>query len=157
MKRNFEAGNRAVFGDILKATTLEQRAWIGAIVLAYNAAEGELHKLTGASLGIIGIGPPYSVTSRINGTDGLIGIIHGTVTAMALSAEHAKLFNTTLSDSQNLRVNETRSFTLNCPIRVLKPELLQENAASNKMFFYRLRHLRAYIGGLPSSKRNSII
>ena len=67
--------SRAVFGDILKATTVEQRAWIGAVVLAYNKAESGLHKLTGTCLGYVGLGISYAVTSRINGTDGLIAII----------------------------------------------------------------------------------
>lgn len=98
MKRKFEPKSRAVFGDILKATTVEQRAWIGAVVLAYNKAEHGLHNLTGLCLGYIGLGLSYAVTSRINGTDGLIAIIYGAVASLQLSEDQSKLFNAALSE-----------------------------------------------------------
>jgi hypothetical protein len=97
VKRKSEAKDRAVIGDILSATTAEQRAWIGAVALAYNEMQRELHKLAGSCLGFIGIGPAYNVTSRINGTDGLLAIISGAVIAIEIPEEQAKLFNTALS------------------------------------------------------------
>lgn len=95
MKRKPEVKSSAKFGDILQATTLEQRAWIGAVVLAYNEAEGALHKLAGSCLGYIGIGPTYTITARINGTEGLIAIIKQAVDGLKLSAD---LFNATLAE-----------------------------------------------------------
>lgn len=97
MKRPLKPGNSAVFGDILTATTVEQRAWIGAVVLAYTEAERSLHELAGCCLGFVGIGPAYSVTSRINGTDGLVAIISQAATALGLPEVQAKLCNTALS------------------------------------------------------------
>jgi hypothetical protein len=98
MKRKFEAGNRAVFGDVLKATTLEQRAWIGAVVLIYNETEAGLHKLAGSCLGIIGIGDPYAVTARVNGSLGLVAIVFEVADALQLAEIQSSLFKAALSE-----------------------------------------------------------
>jgi hypothetical protein len=39
MRRKSEAKSGARFGDILEETSIEQRAWIGAVARAYNHAE----------------------------------------------------------------------------------------------------------------------
>src|SRR5262249_12676774 len=96
MKRKAETKNSAVFGDILQATSAEQRAWIGAVVLAYNQAEISLHKLVGSSLGFIALGPTYTVTARINGTEGLVVIIEQAITAISLSDEQKQIFTVSL-------------------------------------------------------------
>lgn len=94
MKRKPGARTGARLGDILQATTIEQRAWIGAVALAYNDAEGLLHRLAGACFGMFG--RPYSFTSRINGTDGLIAIIEETVASMGMADDILKLFRASL-------------------------------------------------------------
>jgi hypothetical protein len=100
MKRKSERGSGARYGDILQATSVEQRSWIGAVILAYNDTERALHKLVGTCIGHGG----YSVTSRINGTDGLIAIAHEAVVAMALSEAIASLFNISLSGFAELKI-----------------------------------------------------
>lgn len=96
IKRKSEGGSGARFGDILEATSIEQRAWIGAVVLAYNDAESALHRLAGACLQYAG--PYYSVTSRINGTDGLIAIIQEAVASIGMPQPTAELFNITIAN-----------------------------------------------------------
>jgi hypothetical protein len=96
MKRKSATRSGARLGNILEATTLEQRAWIGAVALAYNDAEHVLHRVVGACLEYAG--PFYSVTSRINGTDGLIALVHESAAAMGLSQHVAKIFSVTLSE-----------------------------------------------------------
>lgn len=98
MKRRPEDNPSATFGNILKATSTEQRASIGAVVLAYNEAQSELHKLAGSAFAFVSIGPAYAVTSRINGTDGLIQIIKQAVEALQLPEEQSKLFDAALSE-----------------------------------------------------------
>jgi hypothetical protein len=96
MKRKSETKSAARLGDILQATSIEQRAWLGAVALAYNDAEAGLHRVAGACFDYPG--PNYSVTSRINGTDGLVAIIGGAVTAMGLPDPTKKLFSKTLAE-----------------------------------------------------------
>ncbi len=98
MKRPSEETNRAVFGDILKATTIEQRAWIGAVVLIFNETETGLHKLAGSCLGIIGIGDPYAVTARVNGSLGLVAIVFEVAAALQLAELQSSLFKAALSE-----------------------------------------------------------
>jgi hypothetical protein len=96
MKRKSEAKSGGRFGDILQSTSLEQRAWIGAVALAYNDAESALHKLAASCL-ITGC-PPYSIISRINGSEGIIAIIDETVAGMGMSADLQKLFKGSLEE-----------------------------------------------------------
>jgi hypothetical protein len=94
MKRKPEYKVSARFGDILKSTTVEQRAWIGAVALAYNETEEALHRLAGACLQYAG--SSLAVTSRINGTDGLVAIIQESVASMSLQS--GKIFDKTLAE-----------------------------------------------------------
>ncbi len=96
MKRKSEAKVGARFGDILQATSIDQRAWIGAVALAYNDAEFALHRLTGACL--ITAMSTYSITSRINGTEGLIAIIRESVKGMALSPVVVNMFEVSIAE-----------------------------------------------------------
>ena len=97
MKRKSSAGSGARLGDILEATTIEQRAWIGAVALAYNDAESVLHRVVGACFNCGG--SFCAVTSRINGTDGLIEIILEAATSMGLPEATIKLFKGTLLEN----------------------------------------------------------
>jgi hypothetical protein len=132
MKRKSEVGSGSRLGDILTATSVEQRAWIGAVVLAYNDAEGALHRLTGACLGLDASN--NSVTSRINGTDGLVAIIHETVDAIGLPNcfKHLYLSKGLL----NLRFCATPSFMPNCSTLQLASEAPQASAVNGARMFF---------------------
>src|SRR3954462_6110254 len=96
MKRKPQSKTGARFGDILEATSQDQRAWIGAVALAYNDAEDVLHRLAGACINFPG--NSYSVTSRINGSDGIISVIYDALASIALPTGSVDIFKTTLSE-----------------------------------------------------------
>jgi hypothetical protein len=98
MKRKPQDNPSATIGNILTATSVEQRAWIGSVVLAYNEAQTALHELAAAAFNFVTIGNGYSITSRVNGTDGLIQIIKQAVQALQLPEEQSTLFDAALSE-----------------------------------------------------------
>lgn len=84
------------YGDIKKNFTVNQLAWIGAVAMAYNEAEGNLHLLTGSFLGYHG--PYLEVTSRINGTEGLIALILSVLPKYNLAPEVLESFTSALQE-----------------------------------------------------------
>ena len=96
MKRKPESKTGARLGDILEATSKDQRAWIGAVTLAYNDAEDILHRVAGACMNFPG--NSYSVTSRINGTEGIINIIYDALASIPLPTGSITIFEKTLSE-----------------------------------------------------------
>ncbi|MGO9547186.1 MAG: hypothetical protein ACLPPF_20630 [Rhodomicrobium sp.] len=81
--------------DILQAFSEKQLMWIGAVAMAYNDAEQEVHHAFGESLWFPA--NPKEISGRINGIDGLCGLIKAAAQSLNLPEDTMKAIDYAVS------------------------------------------------------------
>lgn len=110
----------ARFGDLLQSFTEKQLVWIGAVAMAYNEAEAQLHRCFGAC-----IFPPipfYELSSRMNGTEGICDVISMTAKRLNLPPNTLEAIQLAISSDGFLKLKSYRN-------AVIHSQLIDMNSA----------------------------
>jgi len=83
------------FGDVFQNFTVNQLAWIGAVVIAYNEAESSLHRVFAASFYYPG--DSYQISSRIRTVKDIIFLIEEMLPKLGLAEKTIEMIHRSLT------------------------------------------------------------